>query len=99
MLERRTGVIVFVPSSGVAPEYFIEKLKECHDKAQSNQLSKSTLKQLPVHKIEVYYKHQIDLLMGYEKNPKKVKEYTLLMEDWINMIKKFKELAQEILEQ
>ena len=84
---------------GAAPEYFMEKLNEFHDKAHSNQLSKGTLKQLPVDKIEIYYKHQIDLLRGYEKNPEKVKEYTALMENWINAIIKFKELAQKIFEQ
>lgn len=96
VFERQWVLRDFKKYTGAAPEYFVDKLKECHDKAENNLLSKSNLKQLPVDKIEVYYKHQIDLLRGYEKNPEKVKEYTVLMEDWINTIKKFKKLAQEI---
>lgn len=99
VFERQWILRDFKKYTGAAPEYFMEKLNEFHDKAHSNQLSKSNLKQLPVDKIEIYYKHQIDLLRGYEKSPEKVKEYTALMENWINAIIKFKELAQKIFEQ
>lgn len=97
VFERQWVLRDFKKCTGAAPEYFIERLKEFHDKAQNNQLSKSTLKQLPVDKIGIYYKHQIDLLRGYEKNPKKVEEYTELMENWINTIKRFEKLSQKIL--
>ncbi|HZW81852.1 MAG TPA: hypothetical protein VFF14_00325, partial [Candidatus Deferrimicrobium sp.] len=62
-------------------------------------LSKSSITELPVDKIAIYYKHQMDLLKGYEKNPEKVKEYSEQMGNWIDSIERFKRHVREIIEQ
>ena len=99
VFERQWVLRNFKKYTGAAPEYFIDKLKEFYERAQNNELSKSALKELPVEKIALYYKHQIDLLKSYEKNPEKVKEYSQLMENWIDSIARFKELVREMIEQ
>jgi hypothetical protein len=98
VFERQWVLRDFKKYTGAAPEYFIDRLKEFDERAQSNELSKSAIKELPVDKIAIYYKHQIDLLRGYEKNPEKVKEYSELMENWIDSIERFKEIVREIIE-
>jgi NAD(P)-dependent dehydrogenase (short-subunit alcohol dehydrogenase family) len=98
VFERQWVLRDFKKYTGAAPEYFIDKLKEFYERAQNNELSKSALKELPVDKIALYYKHQIDLLKSYEKNPEKVKEYSQLMENWIDSIERFKELVREMIE-
>lgn len=98
VFERQWVLRDFKKYTGAAPEYFIDKLKEFYERTQNNELSKSALKELPVDKIALYYKHQIDLLKSYEKNPEKVKEYSQLMESWIDSIERFKELVREMIE-
>lgn len=99
VFERQWVLRDFKKYTGAAPEYFIDRLREFDERAQRNDLSKSSITELPVDKIAIYYKHQIDLLKGYEKNPEKVKEYSEQMRNWIDSIERFKELVREIIEQ
>ena len=99
IFERQWILRDFKKYTGAAPEYFADRLKEFERRIQTNELTESDFEELPVQKLSLYYKHQIDLLKGYEKNPDKVKENSSIMIDWINTIDKFIELRVKIVNQ
>lgn len=93
IFERQWLMRDFKKLMGAAPEYFLEVLKEFDKSLSENKVSVDRLQGLPLDKIYSYYMHQLELLKGYEKNPDKVKEYSVIMTGWMDAIEKFKEYA------
>lgn len=89
IFERQWILRDFKKYTGYAPEYFIDKLNEFESSILKNGMLSNSAEQLQLEKISLYYSHQIELLKGYEKNPDKVKEYTGIMNSWIDTINKF----------
>lgn len=45
-----------------------------------------------IRKLQNYYKHQLKLLSGYEKNPRKLKENTIVINGWIDDLEVIKDI-------
>lgn len=96
VFERQWVLRDFKKYTGEAPEYFADRLRKFEKGIINNDLTKGDFEELPIQKLSIYYRHQIDLLKGYEKNPDKVKEYSSIMTNWINTIEKFNEIRGKI---
>lgn len=65
-----------------------EKLKLLNNKIQNGNNNILFEEKAFLERLKEYWKHQLKLLQGYEKNPKKLEENTLIIEEWIMDIEK-----------
>lgn len=72
IFERQWLMRDFKKTMGASPEYFFDILKEFEGALGSSKISTVTLEKLPLEKMASYYRHQIELLKGYEKDKNKV---------------------------
>ena len=56
---------------------------------ERSEIPETLLRKLQLQKLADYWKHQNELLKGYEKDPKKLKEYSEVMRGWIKSINDF----------
>lgn len=96
IFERQWLLRDFKKQMGASPEYFINILKESESAIRSARISADNLIELPLGKISSYYNHQIELLKSYEKDKNKVREYTDIMNGWINSIEMLQELIKNL---
>lgn len=97
IFEKQWLIRDFKKHMGSTPEYFLENLKKFENTLVGNEISASDYEKLSIKKIYSYYEHQVDLLKGYEKNPNKVKEYSSIINDWLEAINRFNARINEIL--
>lgn len=43
----------------------------------------------PMEKLREYYRHQMDLLKGYEKDPEKLQAHSAIIAGWLDEIDRF----------
>jgi hypothetical protein len=96
IFERQWLIRDFKKLMGASTEYFLEIIKEFEYALESGGISMTGIKKLPLEKISSYYKHQIELLRGYEKDKNKVSEYTEIMNGWIKSVEELQELVKDI---
>lgn len=96
IFQRQWLVRDFKKQMGVAPEYFLESLKEFESSVTNNSVQASDFNN-PTDKIYSYYQHQIDLLKGYEKNEDRLNQNLDIMQGWLDAIDKLKAFIREIL--
>ncbi len=76
----------FKKQMNAAPDYYRKILTDCEAEIDAGSVTLDTLKALPLEKITAYYRHQIELLKGYEKDKNKVNDHTAIMNGWINSV-------------
>ncbi len=86
IFERQWLLRDFKKQMNAAPEHFMEKLTKFEAALVSDELSGKLLETLPLKSIDAYYKHQMDLCKGYEKDPHKVEENLAIMQGWLDAI-------------
>lgn len=91
IFERQWIIRDFKKHTGAGTEYFKNQLKEIEKLIETNELSVSNNIKVEVEKLSSYYRHQIDLMKGYEKDLNKAIEYTNVLQDWIKKIDRFSE--------
>ncbi|MEQ8156076.1 MAG: SDR family oxidoreductase [Clostridiaceae bacterium] len=96
IFERQWLMRDFKKLMGASPEYFLDILRGFESALINNKVSSDTLDKLPLEKIASYYIHLIELLKDYEKDKNKVKEYTDIMNGWIEIIERLKILIKEM---
>jgi NAD(P)-dependent dehydrogenase (short-subunit alcohol dehydrogenase family) len=96
IFERQWLMRDFKKHMGAAPEYFLDILKEFDAALSSKKLYQENVERLPLEKMTAYYNHQIQLLKGYEKDKNKVREYSEIMNGWIERIEELKGLIAKI---
>lgn len=96
IFEKQWVLRDFKKTTGTAPEHFIEVFNYFDASLKDNQLRKESFKKLELEKLELYYKHQLELLKGYERNPEKLKLHTDIINNWINDINKFMNLCSSL---
>jgi NAD(P)-dependent dehydrogenase (short-subunit alcohol dehydrogenase family) len=96
LFERQWVMRDFKKHMGASPEFFLQSLKEFEKKILVKEIPVDNYKELPLEKIYSYYQHQIDLLKGYERNPVKVREYSDIMNGWLEAINEFKACIDSI---
>jgi NAD(P)-dependent dehydrogenase (short-subunit alcohol dehydrogenase family) len=90
IFERQWILRDFKKNTGVAPEYFLMLLDELKKAVKdSSEIPEALIKKLQLQKLVDYWKHQKELLRGYEKDPKKFKEYSETIKGWIQTINEF----------
>lgn len=97
IFERQWLMRDFKKLMGASPEYFLDILQEFEGVSRSNNIYQVVLEKLPLEKIASYYRHQIELLNNYEKDKNKVREYTDIMNGWIEPIEGLKGLIKKIM--
>ena len=97
IFERQWLMRDFKKNMGASPEYYFDILKEFEGALGNSKISTVTLEKLPLEKMASYYRHQIELLKGYEKDKNKVREYTDIMNGWIEPIEGLQGLIEEIM--
>lgn len=96
VFERQWLMRDFKKLMGAVPEFFIDSLKEFESALVANQATLMELSRLQLDKIALYYLHQIELLKGYEKDKDKVKEYTNVLNGWIETINRLNEYIKDL---
>lgn len=95
IFEKQWIIRDFKKHTGSNTEYFINRLKEIENLINIDRITKNNNIKMDIEKLSSYYKHQIDLMKGYEKDPDKVIEYTNVLLEWIEKIDKFKDSIEE----
>ncbi|HAJ95238.1 MAG TPA: NAD(P)-dependent oxidoreductase [Actinobacteria bacterium] len=90
IFERQWIFRDFKKHTGAAPEYFLSLLGELEMAIKDNdEIPKDLIRNLQIQKLADYWKHQLELLKGYEKDQKKFKEYSEAINGWIKTIDNF----------
>lgn len=90
VFERQWIFRDFKKYTGAAPEYFLSMLSELKKAIKENEgIPETLIKRLQLQKLADYWKHQKELLQGYEKDPKKIEEYSEIIMGWIKTIDDF----------
>ena len=64
------------------------------DNLKANKLCQGDIEKVNLSVLSSYYKHQLELLKSYEKNPDKLKELTLVLRGWVDAIETFMNLIE-----
>ncbi|MDF2988433.1 MAG: short-chain dehydrogenase/reductase [Eubacterium sp.] len=88
IFEKQWVLRDFKKVMALSAEQACEKLKLLNNEIQSGNHNIIFEEKAFFEKLKEYWKHQLKLLQGYEKNPKKLEENTLVIEDWIMDIEK-----------
>jgi len=90
VFERQWMFRDFKKYTGAAPEYFLSILDELKKAIKENEeIPETLIRKLQLQKLADYWKHQKELLKGYEKDPKKIEEYSGIIKGWIKTINNF----------
>lgn len=98
VFERQWLLRDFKKNTGASPESFINSMMEFKNKLSEDKLQKNYFENMMLDKISSYYRHQLELLKGYEKNREKVEENTEIINSWIEEIERFLKLFSHIVE-
>lgn len=79
----------FKKQMSTTPEMFLAKLDEFEEALKTNKVTPYLLENPPTVKIFSYYKHQMELLKGYEKNLQIQQEHMAIIQGWLDAITKF----------
>lgn len=79
----------FKKQISTTPEMFLAKLDEFEEALKTNKVTPYLLENPPTVKIFSYYKHQMELLKGYEKNLQIQQEHMAIIQGWLDAITKF----------
>jgi NAD(P)-dependent dehydrogenase (short-subunit alcohol dehydrogenase family) len=74
---------------GQSAEQVLEKLKTIDDSIKKNDYLSIPSDKLFFEKLENYWKHQLKLLLGYQKDKSKLLEHSRIIQEWISDIEKF----------
>ena len=85
----------FKKQMDATPESYRKVLTEFETAIDAGAISQDTLKKLPLEKIASYYRHQIELLKGYEKDKIKVLDNTAVINGWIKSIETLVEAIRQ----
>lgn len=90
VFERQWIFRDFKKYTGAAPEYFLSMLSELEKTIKENEeIPETLIRKLQLQKLADYWKHQKELLQGYEKDPKKIEQYSKIIIGWIKTIDDF----------
>jgi NAD(P)-dependent dehydrogenase (short-subunit alcohol dehydrogenase family) len=86
IFERQWVFRDFKKSMALSAEQALEKLKGIHREVQRGNYQIIWEEKSFFEKLKKYWEHQLKLLKGYEKNSKKLKENTIIINGWIEDI-------------
>lgn len=79
----------FKKHMSTTPEMFLSKLDEFEETLRTNKVTPYLLENPPTVKIFSYYKHQMELLKGYEKDLQILQEHMAIIQGWLDSITEF----------
>lgn len=88
IFEKQWVLRDFKKVMALSAEQASEKLKLLNNEIQNGNNNILFEEVAFLERLKEYWKHQLKLLQGYEKNPKKLEENTLIIEEWIMDIEK-----------
>jgi NAD(P)-dependent dehydrogenase (short-subunit alcohol dehydrogenase family) len=86
IFERQWVFRDFKKNMGQSAEQVLEKLKETDNRIKMDPCSPVALDRAFFEKLKNYWKHQLKLLQGYQKDKNKLKEHSKIIEEWISDI-------------
>lgn len=88
IFEKQWVLRDFKKCMAFSAEQAFEKLKAINTEIQNGNYQILSVERAFLEKLRDYWGHQLKLLKGYEKNPEKLKENSLVIEGWISDIEK-----------
>lgn len=99
IFEKQWVLRDFKKHMGLSVVQAIDELKAINDSVCYGNYHFTLNQQLIFKKLQDYWKHQLQLLKGYEKNKNKLKENSEILNEWISDIEKLLTIHGEILQQ
>lgn len=86
IFERQWVFRDFKKNMGQSAEIVLEKLKEINNRVKMDNCSSDSLDKVFFEKLNNYWKHQLKLLQGYQKDKSKLEEQSKIIKEWISDI-------------
>jgi NAD(P)-dependent dehydrogenase (short-subunit alcohol dehydrogenase family) len=94
VFEKQWVLRDFKKQTSFSCDDMLNKIISCQKVLDQNIIDTNIFRNYGFDKLLIYYKHQIDLLKGFEKNPDKLLEYTKALNDYIDDLGHFYRLLQ-----
>lgn len=95
IFERQWVLRDFKKETGLSTEQMKDEINSMFHLLESDNLNCLFSYLSTIEKLQNYYKHQLKLLSGYEKNPQKLSENTLIINRWIDDIQVIKHILNK----
>ncbi len=89
LFERQWVFRDFKKSMGQSAEQALETLKMAGESIKNHDYQLTSSEKAFFEKLKNYWKHQLKLLQGYEKNKNKLEEHSRIINEWITDIENF----------
>lgn len=89
LFERQWVFRDFKKSMGQSAEQALEALKMTGESIKNHDYQLTSSEKAFYEKLKNYWKHQLKLLQGYEKNKNKLEEHSCIINEWITDIENF----------
>ncbi len=86
IFERQWVFRDFKKNMGQSAEQVLERLKAINDSVKTDSCQSAAFDMALFEKLKRYWEHQLKLLQGYQKDPKKQNEYSEIIKEWISDI-------------
>jgi len=96
VFERQWLLRDFKKCTGLTPTELREELLALVKTTKDNYVKEESWENTPVAKLVGYYKRQLKLLEGYEKDPSKLKLHKEIINQWLDTIIMYKELYDQV---
>lgn len=71
---------------GQSAEQVLERLKAINGSIKADSCQSAAFDKALLEKLKKYWEHQLKLLQGYQKDPKKQEEHSKIIKEWISDI-------------
>ena len=96
VFERQWLLRDFKKCTGLTPKELKEELLTLIEETKNNYIEDELWENTSVAKLYSFYKRQLKLLEGYEKDPNKLKLHKEIINQWLDTVYMFKELYAQV---